>query len=238
MSAYSQILEHVFNSKAGEDRPFTKDELEKAALLLSLDVKNVADIRYTYDSREDFPFGNWAIVGRGKGKYSFVTLVKPNLIRVPDDIYPHITTASSILDMTPELIRSHVGNDEQATLTRLSYSSALQKILNLAKFEKLQDHYRTFLSAGQIEVDEVCIGEDTAGNKYIVPIAAKGGKDHLSFSQVYHMDLFCREKFPKLIPMICGMYKALDGRIFLVRFDTDGNINNTKVISVHCIDLC
>lgn len=236
MSAYEKVVVSVFESKEGDERPFSKEDMERAGASLGLDIKNFSDIRYTYDSREDFPRGNWAIVGRGKGKYAFVKLEKKNLIRIPENIAGEIKTASEISDHTPDLIRPYIGDDEQATLTRLTYSDAIQRVLKLDDLKRLQDHCRTFTSTGQIELDELCIGERN-GEKLIVPISAKGGKDNLSYSHIYHIHVFCREKYPELKPLICGMYKAVDGNIFLLVFEGNDDINKIKILEVHCVSL-
>lgn len=52
---------------------------------------------------------------------------------------------------------------------------------------------------GQIEVDELYVGIDSAGCQYAIPVQAKGGKDELAVVQTIQDLEFCRTRFPRLV---------------------------------------
>lgn len=223
--------------------PFEKKLLEDVTrdLVESGDIepiRNIPDIKYTYDARKDFPAaiskdGYWAITGRGKGKYNFEKINQNNLIRIPSDLtaFPHQT--KSIKDNTPSAVATVLGDDEQATMTRLRYNDILTDFFGFKTYQ-VQGHERTNLSCGQIEVDEVYVG-DNNGEKIIIPISGKGGdKDCLSYTQALNLCLYAAEKsrYQGYIAKPLGVMKHPNGLIYIVAFNAAIKIHNLKITRV------
>lgn len=246
---YDQVMEELFRELRRRDRAggvldFTKRDLEGAIRSLGLSILNVPDIKYTYDARRPFPAaitesGDWGIIGRGKGLYSFVQLPQPNLIRVPDGLPGRRSAPSRLTDETPPLVRRVLGNDEQATLTRVFYSGVIRDFAGLAEAWRVQGHERTTVSAGQIEVDEVYVGKDRSDSPCVLPISAKGGNDCLSYTQALNLNLYAAEKRNrsdnerryqgfKIRPL--GLCRALDGTIYVVEFSRSDDVREIRIV--------
>lgn len=199
-------------------------------------IKNIADIKYTYDARKDFPItisskGYWAITGRGKGKYRIQKVAQNNLIRVPNDFGSARIQKYSLKDKTPPLVLEVLGDDEQATMTRLMYNDLLSRFLEM-ETHRIQGHERTFLSCGQIEVDEVYVGKKDGKHKYIIPISGKGGdKDFLSYTQALNLSLYSMEKesSKEFMGIPLGVTRQPTGDIYVVQFTCSLNIHDIKI---------
>src|SRR5688572_20346113 len=116
----------VINTQALDDVPFTKEEIvAHGAQIRSLglttqkiDVKNAPDVVYTFRARADLPSeilanGHYAIAGRGRGKYAFVRIPRPNR-------FPH--TPSGLrrvrkIEKVPHWVAEYLGDDEQCMLS-------------------------------------------------------------------------------------------------------------------------
>lgn len=243
---YDAVIGEVFmrlyqKSPGKEAYDFDKDFLESAVrdLLksrrIAKGVKNIPDIKYTYDAREEFPegitgCGCWAIVGRGKSKYRFVKLDRCNLIRIPDDL-PVNPEPQRMKDKIPSLVARVLGDDEQAILARVEHDGLVEDFTGLAAM-RVQGHERTTVSAGQIEVDEVYVGQDYAKTVVVLPISAKGGgKDRLSYTQALNLNLYAseKEKYHGLKVRPLGITRGNDGSIYIVEFTASTDIRSIKI---------
>jgi hypothetical protein len=245
---YDRVICEVFDklrasNPAATEMDFAKFEIEDAIddLVsgghLAARTKNIPDIKYTYDARKDFPAaiaatGHWAIIGRGKGLYRFITLPQNNLIRIPADL-PSVGPPLRVQDTTPTLVNAVLGNDEQATMTRVRYNRTLDDFTGLTTYH-VQGHERTTVSAGQIEVDEVYVGAQsamaTAGE--VIPISAKGGNDYLSYTQALNLNLYAAEKqkYSGFGRRPIGVAKARDGAVYVLEFSTDLDIRQIRIV--------
>ena len=227
---------------------FTKDQIEESMMTLKAKgivahIRNIADIKYTYDARRNFPppiaeTGFWGIVGEGKSKYRFERIKQNNLIRIPQDISTLKAQKSKISDATPAMVRAVLGHDEQATMTKLRYNDIISKALNINAFQ-VQGHERTTVSCGQIEVDEVYVG-DRGKKKFIIPISAKGGdKDSLSYSQALNLSLYAREKtrFAEYEPIPLGISRRSDTGITIIRFNAANTLQDVRIEGVFEFEL-
>ncbi|MDA8094821.1 MAG: hypothetical protein M0T84_13150 [Betaproteobacteria bacterium] len=122
---YDKIIAEAFRRLRtkygkGDQYPFEKQLLEDVARDL-LDkrviepIRNIPDIKYTYDARKPFPreiaaTGFWAITGRGKGKYTFERIEQDNLIRIPDDLKLKYSL-TTLKDITPPAVAAVLGDD-------------------------------------------------------------------------------------------------------------------------------
>jgi len=226
---------YEFEKKLLED--VIKDLVSKRKIRKS-GIKNIADIKYTYDARKDFPSaisskGHWAITGRGKGKYTFQKIEHNNLIRITGGFGGIEIQDYSFKDRTPTPVSEVLGSDEQATMTRLMYNDLLSPLLGMRTY-RVQGHERTFLSCGQIEVDEVYVGDD-GERKYIIPISGKGGdKDFLSYTQALNLSLYGKEKEAykgyEILPL--GVTRQTTGEIYVIEFTCSSDIHGIKIKKV------
>ena len=205
LNRYQALIEKVFfdHYEAGVDEfEFVREELEDGAAALGFArVKNIGDVPYSFRYRNKFPDSilgtqpgerEWIIEGAGKGRYRFrlvkQTRIVPRIDRVVIDIP----------DATPELIRVYALDDEQALLAIVRYNRLIDIFLGLTTYS-LQNHLRTTVEGlGQIEIDELYIGLDKSGRHYVIPVQAKGGKDHIGIVQTTQDIRFSEQKFPDL----------------------------------------
>jgi hypothetical protein len=199
-------------------------------------VKNVGDIKYTYDARLDLPesirsSGHWAWIAVGKGRYKFVRLAKKNLIEIPQDLSSS-PEAEIQADQTPPFISQILGVDEQATFTRIRNSNLLTAFLGFPVWQ-LQGHHRTTVSYGQIEIDEVYAGMQ-ANQNYLVPISGKGGSDKLSYSQALNLNTYGKEKAPGTGFGVrsLGILRHADGSLYFVEFTNQTDIRKIEIVKV------
>lgn len=134
----------------------------------------------------------WIIEGAGKGRYRF-RLVRQTHIKPNTDL-----AVINIPDATPEVIRAYALDDEQALLAIVRYNRLIDIFLGLTTYS-LQNHLRTTVDGlGQIEIDELYVGIDKNGEHFVIPVQAKGGKDHISVVQATQDIRFSKQKFPSL----------------------------------------
>lgn len=202
---YQALIERIFQNhwkKGMKEFEFPRTELETAAISLGFkSVKNIGDVPYSFRYRNKLPESilktepeglEWIIVGAGKGRYRF-KLVKEIRIVPRQDL-----VRISIPDATPEIIRAYALDDEQALLAIVRYNRLIDTFLGLTSYS-LQNHLRTTVDGiGQIEIDELYIGLDKHGCHYVIPVQAKGGKDHIGIVQTTQDITFAEQKFPGL----------------------------------------
>jgi len=207
-------------------------------------ISNVPDIKYTFDARRDFPTaikntGHWAIVGRGKGRYRFVRMPHSNLIRIPLDL-AHLEKHEQI-DNTPPIVLGVMGDDEQATMARVRHNQVIAHFTGLTNVHQVQGHERTAVDSGQVEIDEVYVGEDGKGNRYVVPLSAKGGKDMLSYTQALNLNLYVagnsvarhenrrRQRYHGLERKPLGAVRTSNDTVVLVEFSTETDVREIQI---------
>lgn len=203
LNRYQALIQEIFFAhyvKGATEFEFVREELEKGAAELGFPpVKNIGDIPYSFRYRNNLPDGilktqsserEWIIEGAGKGRYRF-KLVKKTRIQPRVDL-----AVIDIPDATPELIRSYALDDEQALLAIVRYNRLIDTFLGLTTYS-LQNHLRTTVDGtGQIEIDELYIGLDDRGCHYMIPVQAKGGRDHIGIVQTTQDIRFVEQRFP------------------------------------------
>jgi len=205
MSDYARVIQHCWDKMLRGAEPngsyfFSKADLEQSAAALGLAIKNIADIRYTFDSRERLPFSDeYGILQLGKGKYAFVP-VKENLIDMPA-----IDEAIAVKDSTPDFAKKYLSNDEQAAMTKLMGSGCFNALPGLSCVQRLQDHWRTTCSFGQIEVDGLASAK-SSGRDCILLISAKQYPGKISKTYIYNLGRLAKEKFPSEAVKILNVY--------------------------------
>ena len=203
---YQSLIEKVFFDHfkpSMTEFEFRREEIEEAAAELGFArVKNIGDVMYSFRYRNPLPDSildtqtrgrEWMIEGTGKGLYRFRlarrTRIEPRTDRVAIDIP----------DATPEVIRAYALDDEQALLAIVRYNRLIDIFLGLTTYS-LQNHLRTTVKGlGQIEIDELYVGLDKSGNHFIVPVQAKGRKDHIGIVQTTQDIRFSLQRFPGLV---------------------------------------
>ena len=203
MNRYQALIEKVFFDNFAEGATqfgFQREELEEAATALGLArVKNLGDVTYSFRYRNPLPDSilatqpeghEWIIEGAGRGRYRFKLVRESRIIPRADLV------VIDIPDATPELIRAHKLDDEQALLAMVRYNRLIDTFLGLTAYS-LQNHLRTTVEGvGQIEIDELYIGIDKLGCHYVIPVQAKGEKDQIGIVQSTQDIRFAEQKFP------------------------------------------
>lgn len=200
-------------------------------------VKNVPDIKYTYDARRDLPpeceqCGPRTWLQNGKGRYKLRRTKRKNIIVLPDDLPFEASKIEPEIDQTPPFVASLLGNDEQAVFTRVRNSNLISKFLGFSAWP-IQGHHRTTVSYGQIEVDEVQAGLD-GEQRVIVPISGKGGQDKLSWSQALNLNTYGAEKplVSGLETRSIGLWRDSQDTIWIVEFTAETNIDEIEFAKV------
>lgn len=229
--AIAEMFRRIYDFNA-DALAFTKDQLVQVCQELRIVIDNVPDIPYHYRTgRSDLPdeilnTGNWVIEGAGKGRYRFSRLERTPYISIPDGIY-----MTEIPESTPDIVLKYGGIDEQAVLTRIRYNRLIDTFLSLTAYH-LQGHVRSSIpGVGQVEVDDLYVGVDTAGNWYIVPMEAKsvGLKERLGVIQVRQMILFAKQYASKLILRPVGVKSLEDGSLVFLEFDDEPELEKISV---------
>ncbi|OOR99301.1 endonuclease [Haemophilus paracuniculus] len=206
MSIYARIIEGIFfdKYKQGDIRiEFLREDIIEKANVLNIKLpKNLGDVIYSFKFRNELPksiketsIGNkeWVIKSIGKSVYCFELVEYARVI--PDKLLHTI----SIPDSTPQIVKEFSLNDEQALLTKIRYNRLIDLFSEVVCYS-LQNHLRTFIpNVGQIETDEIYIGIDKKGNKYVFPVQAKGGTDEIGIVQIEQDFLLCEHKYSNLI---------------------------------------
>ncbi len=202
---YVPILMRIFAEKyidGADVVEFTLDDIRHAALELSIDVRNPADLAYRMRSRTVLPEkirreGFFILSAVGRGKYQ-LTKAESAIIEIPPNV------PQGTLDLTPLPVRRLLPEkmaqfDEQALLTVVGYCKILDHFTGLTSF-RLRSHVRKSVPGiGQAELDEVCVGiaQDMNEQPVIVPIEAKAVADAVNRVQICAMTSFCAEYFPE-----------------------------------------
>jgi hypothetical protein len=200
-------------------------------------VKNVPDIKYTYDARRNLPkeceqCGPLTWLQAGKGRYKLQRTLRRNVIVLPDDLPFEAPPIESEIDQTPPFVASLLGDDEQAVFTRVRNCGLISKFLGFNAWA-IQGHHRTTVHYGQIEIDEVQAGID-GEKRAIVPISGKGGQDKLSWSQALNLNTYGAEKplVQGLKTRSIGLWRDQDGIIWMVEFSPEIEIDAIKIVNV------
>ena len=204
-SLYVRIIEKIFFNhyeKGSTSFDFKREEIEAAAKSVGATVpKNIGDVVYSFRYRYPFPASilktcgkgkQWIIRGIGASRYRF--------IQVPfTDTEPRQGLVQiKIPDSTPEIVSRYALGDEQALLAKVRYNRLIDIFTGVVTYS-LQNHLRTQVEGGQIEIDELYVGLSKQGTQYIIPVQAKGGKDRHGRTQLEQDLVFCSKEFPDLV---------------------------------------
>ena len=203
---YSSIIEEIFFRKFSgnsEQLEFERSELTSTAQKMKIALpKNLGDIVYSFKYRRPLPQNirdtapkdkEWVIKSVGKARYAFVTVASSR-------VYPDpLLVTTKIPDATPGIVATHALGDEQALLARVRYNRLIDIFTGVTCYS-LQSHLRTSVpNVGRVETDELYVGMDKNGRRYLFPVQAKGGRDEIGVVQIEQDILLCNYKFPKLI---------------------------------------
>jgi len=191
---------HYSKKKAGFE--FDREELVTVAEKLGLkNPKNLGDLIYSFRYRKPLPDAitatankglEWIIEPAGRSKYRFRLTAVSRIVPRDDPIVVKIP------DATPEIIAANALGDEQALLAKVRYNRLIDIFLGITTYS-LQNHLRTTVKGmGQIEIDEVYVGVNRAGQQFVIPVQAKGGHDQLAVIQTRQDMACCLEKFSGL----------------------------------------
>ena len=227
--------------KSFEEINFTKEELVKEIKLLQKGyqkndpvVKNVPDIIYTYRARSELPReilknGNYAIIGKGKGRYSFIKISQQNRIKIPKKI-----KETKLTQVIPKWILKYMSDDEQGMLTNLNQNEIIKKYLNLQTAFRLQSHLRMGVpNYGQVEIDELYFCEDTNGKHLICAIEAKDKSDHdlFNISQLFGVSKALISKYPDVCKKILCAKPLKKNKLVICEIAVSDKIKDVRMIN-------
>jgi hypothetical protein len=221
-SHYDSIIARVFFRNVVEGASavdFSREQIHEIADELGIQrVKNIGDLIYTFRFRRRLPSGiaakapegkAWVLRLAGSGRYRFVATAQPFIL--PNELIGE----RKVPDATPSIIERDALSDEQALLAKLGYNRLIDITTGIT-CSSLQNHLRTQIpDMGQIETDEVYVGLDRRGIRYVLPAQAKGGNDRLSVVQIEQDTGLCMTKFPHLVctpvaaRFMAGSHRAL-----------------------------
>ena len=209
--------------------PFSKedivrhgDELRRLGVTQEkLAVKNIPDIIYTFRAREDLPaeiesHGHYAIIGQGKGLYAFAKIPFANRFTVPVTI-----KVEKVKNLIPHWARSYMTHDEQGMLASLQNNDLVSKYLTLKSAFRLQSHLRMGVkSYGQVEIDELYVGEKHDGTHVGIAVEAKdfSSNDCLNVAQLFGASRGIKQLFPALDLHLLGVKPDQNGRVCMAEF--------------------
>jgi hypothetical protein len=226
---YSAIIEKVFfdhYKKGCTEFEFHRDELRAAAISLSRPVPdNLGDVLYSFKHRSSLPNSilrtastgkEWVIEGAGRSRSRF-KLARLHRITPSTSAY-----RIKVPDATPEVIKMHAKNDEQALLAKVRYNRLVDIFLRVTAYS-LQNHLRTTVSGvGQIEIDELYVGVRDTGQQFVIPVQAKGGSDQIGATQVQQDIAYCRESYSGITPRAVAVQFAPDDVIVMFELAMQG----------------
>ena len=202
---YKVLIERIFFSHWQPGKvtiEFERNEIVLRASELGVTLpKNLGDLLYSFRYRTPLPKSiletqpaelEWVIEFIGRAKYRF-TLLPATRITPRTDLL-----VLSLADATPEVIRKYALNDEQALLAIVRYNRLIDTFLGLTTYS-LQNHLRTTVKGtGQIEIDELYIGQDKHARYCVIPVQAKAGKDQIGVVQTMQDIRFSQQRYPDL----------------------------------------
>jgi hypothetical protein len=247
---YDKVIENIFfkkyseNQKAGE-LDFTLRELELiTSKLLAIRevsefIKNIPDIIYTYRSRRSLPEkilkkGNWIIQPKGKGKYSFIKTKRYPFVEIQEGL-----ASIDILNSLPEIVEQYIAGDEQGFLSSIRYNRLVDIFTDITCFH-LQSHIRTTIAEeGQIEIDDLYVGVDQEGKRYILPLEAKGPdeRDKLGWVQISNLVKYAKQNFPTLICRPIAAKPVSKTKICLVEFESETDFEEIGIRNIRVYHL-
>ncbi|MGH2543506.1 MAG: hypothetical protein ACRDIB_11935 [Ardenticatenaceae bacterium] len=230
--AFIEMFKRVYKPNATEV-PYTLRQLREAAREVGIEIKNIPDVNYGYRvGRYDIPNeisepGKWWIIeGVKKGEYKLVQLRRSPWFTVPRDLY-----ITEIPEATPDIVLKYGGSDEQGMLTRVRYNRLVDTFLSLTAYH-LQGHARSAVPGmGQVEVDDLYVGVNTAGEWHVIPVEAKskGDRVRLGVVQVRQMILYARHNYSSLTLRPVGFKILADGSLVFMEFDDEINYDQMSV---------
>jgi len=239
---YDKVIAQLFVSKHKEnvtEIEFTKEELVEAAKSLHITIRNVPDVVYTYRSRAELPAvirqkGNWIIKPKGKGKFSFFKSARKPFVEIQEGLHP-----IEVLNAVPEIVEKYAQADEQAVLSAIRYNRLIDILTKVTCFH-LQSHARTTIDGeGQIEIDDIYVGVDREGTRYILPLEAKSGdeRDKLGWIQVANMVKFAKQNYSELKCKPIAAKPHGHDMIYLIEFDDNPDPEKVAIVQVRLYKL-
>jgi hypothetical protein len=195
-------------------------------------IRNPPDVLYSFRSRRALPREirdtappgmEWIVelagTANGDSRYAFKTVplgsrhIEPN---------PNLK-AIDVPNATPEIVAMYALGDEQATLARVRYNRLVDVFLGIAAYS-LQNYLKTRVAAvGQIEIDELYVGIDKLGRRYVVPVQAKGGKDRIHAGQLRQDIAYCAARFPELLCKPLAVQSSSGDRLAMFELTLEGD---------------
>jgi hypothetical protein len=233
MSIYDRLISEIFHRHEGATQnefEFNREEMGQILREWGKTIKNLGDVPYSYrGGRRDLPddvtsTGYWVIEGRGKGRYAFRRLSRSPYITIPPDL-----KTINVLDATPDIILKHSNNDEQGLLSIVRYNRLVDIFLGITAYH-LQSHVRAYIEdSGQVEIDDLYLGVDADGTRYVIPIEAKTADEPLGLIQIANLNAFAQHQFPNLTLQSVAVKFWSDNSVFFIAFNQTPDCENIEV---------
>jgi hypothetical protein len=229
--AYFTVMRHIYDEGCLGAAGFCSILFDKSHIIgavekLGLKIRNLWDIRYNFDSREQLTIDgrNYCLLPRGKGRYALIP-VEADAFITPKD-FESILLVS---DRTPSEVSALLSDDEQAMMGRLIYSCALATCLGLVDIVRVQDHWRTSSSLGQIEIDGVFIA-NFRGQRRVVFVSVKKFPNRISLAYIYALSIVAREKgIPGVLLLNIYMFDSTSSWIWAC--DPIDSISSPRIVA-------
>ena len=171
---------------------------------------------HTFRARADLPgerleHGHFAIIGRGKGLYAFAKIPTANRIKIPESLRD-----CKCRNAIPAWVKPYMSKDEQGMLTAVCANNLVARHLGLKGAYRLQSHLRLGVTQyGQVEVDEVYVGESHNGIHIGIAVEAKdqNENDLLNVSQLFGTSQALRQLFPQIEHRLLGVKPDPQGAV-------------------------
>ena len=124
-----------------------------------------------------------------------------------------------IPEATPWIISKYTLSRKQALLAKVRYNRLIDVFMGFPCYS-LQSNMRALVrGVGDIETDEIYVGANRRGRKYVFPVRAKGGdREPVRLFRIEHDFALCAAKFPAFICLPMAAQFMTDDLIALSSF--------------------
>jgi hypothetical protein len=124
-----------------------------------------------------------------------------------------------IPEATPWIIAKYTPSKKQALLAKVRYNRLVDMFTGMTCYS-LQSNIKALVrGVGQVETDEIYMGTNRRGKRYVFPVKAKGGdKEPVRLFHIEHDFALCEAKFPAFICLPMAAQFMTDDLIALFSF--------------------
>lgn len=153
----------------------------------------------------------WMIMRNGVDQYAFA--ISQQFYIFPDSEL----TALPVPNNTPEIIECYQVSEKQNLLNKVHYNHLIDVFLGMVAYSLESNIKLQLQTMGQVEIDELYLGVNCNGEKFIIPVVARGIADTISVAQVIQNIYFCQLKYPTLTCIPVAVQIMSDAKIAMMR---------------------